>query len=366
MCVTFAGHKETPSCETIKQMHLILVMKYIVKTLIEFLVTNNAWYQQCSILYSQENLDDLFEEENADPSDIILEAVGFTKGDHSGVNQEKMKLYAFLHILDHNKFILSKAGLHFDWLSMTSISRAKIVASHLDAATMAFDSQIQAFVNIILQYKHGSGIFGHCKAYYGMVEVQGRENSSPQVLYDCMVTENEFLVKLFKWLESIITLCDVDKMDPRLETPPQVVDMDKDSYKHEFIEFLSHLAVECNWYVHNNTCFKHLKNCEQRDDITCTVNASARINTRYTQFIGSGEAAKATVFYTTEYVTKSDLPLHVGLQALDYAMKMYQRGITKHVNAIMGKEEIYLVGGGDYYTSHIFHAFKWYDFVNTM
>lgn len=43
-----------------------------------------------------------------------------------------------------------------------------------------------------------------------------------------------------------------------------------------------------------------------------------------TQFIGSGEAAKATVFYTTEYVTKSDLPLHVGLQALDYAMKMYE------------------------------------------
>ncbi|KAG1855299.1 hypothetical protein F4604DRAFT_1685781 [Suillus subluteus] len=47
--------------------------------------------------------------------------------------------------------------------------------------------------------------------------------------------------------------------------------------------------------------------------------------------------------------------------------------ITKTVNVIMGKQEMsyqqvmsYLVGGGDYYTSHVFHTFKWYEFVNGM
>ncbi|KAG1781730.1 hypothetical protein EV702DRAFT_1042188 [Suillus placidus] len=74
-----------------------------------------------------------------------------------------------------------------------------------------------------------------------------------------------------------------------------------------------------------------------------------------TQFIGSGEAAKATVFYTTKYITKSDLPLHVGLQALDYATKMYE-----------AREEGQGLGGGDYSSSHIFHAFKWYKFVHAI
>jgi hypothetical protein len=108
-----------------------------------------------------------------------------------------------------------------------------------------------------------------------------------------------------------------------------------------------------------------------------------------TQFIGSGEAAKATVFYTTEYITKGDLPLHVGLQALEYATKMSQvnssvdldmtterndrKLITKTVNAIMGKQEMshqqimsYLVGGGDHYSSHTFRTFRWFEFVNAI
>ncbi|KAG1856189.1 hypothetical protein C8R48DRAFT_749167 [Suillus tomentosus] len=100
-----------------------------------------------------------------------------------------------------------------------------------------------------------------------------------------------------------------------------------------------------------------------------------------TQFIGSGEAAKATVFYITEYITKGDVPLYVGLQALDYATKMHDAKyvdakdakdthivcnlITKSVNAMMGRQEMfhqqvmsYLVGGGDHYTSHTFQTFK--------
>lgn len=43
-----------------------------------------------------------------------------------------------------------------------------------------------------------------------------------------------------------------------------------------------------------------------------------------TQFIGSGEATKAAVFYITEYITKGDVPMYIGLQALDYATKMHE------------------------------------------
>ncbi|KAG1763818.1 hypothetical protein EV702DRAFT_1205370 [Suillus placidus] len=107
------------------------------------------------------------------------------------------------------------------------------------------------------------------------------------------------------------------------------------------------------------------------------------------QFIGSGEAAKAAVFYITEYITKGDVPMYIGLQALNYAMKMHEAKylgakdddethkarnlITKSVNAMMGRQETshqqvmsYLVGGGDFYTSHTFQTFKWFEFTNAV
>jgi hypothetical protein len=105
-----------------------------------------------------------------------------------------------------------------------------------------------------------------------------------------------------------------------------------------------------------------------------------------TQFIGSGEAAKAAVFYITEYITKGSLPMYIGIQALEYATKMHEQKfesledvtvdqknrnlITKSVNAMMGQQEIshqqvmsYLVGGGDFYASHTFQTVRWYEFV---
>ncbi|KAG1732738.1 hypothetical protein EDB19DRAFT_1831227 [Suillus lakei] len=135
----------------IKQMHPVLVTKSTVKTLIDFLLANNPWYQQCGVSYSQENMDSLFEEcdadldssvpqaldichlprdnemnedsgleprdvdapEDAEAGDIVIEAVGFTKGDHSSISKEKMKLHVLAYVLDHNKFILSKAGSRF-------------------------------------------------------------------------------------------------------------------------------------------------------------------------------------------------------------------------------------------------------------
>ncbi|KAH9854461.1 hypothetical protein C2E23DRAFT_699808, partial [Lenzites betulinus] len=99
------------------------------------------------------------------------------------------------------------------------------------------------------------------------------------------------------------------------------------------------------------------------------------------KFIGSGEAAKALLYYVTDYITKPSLPAHVGLAALSYAIqKTNERfpsmvednafrpkgALNTAVNRMMAHQEIshqqvmsYLVGGGDVYTSHKFRVLHW-------
>jgi hypothetical protein len=79
----------------------------------------------------------------------------------------------------------------------------------------------------------------------------------------------------------------------------------------------------------------------------------------------------------TDYITKNNLAIDVGLGALSYAIKCNEAKyaddtdmpdsardrslFTKTVNAMMACQEMshqqvlsYMVGGGDYYTSHTF------------
>ncbi|KAG1889740.1 uncharacterized protein F5891DRAFT_1131771 [Suillus fuscotomentosus] len=269
---------------------------------------------------------------------------------------------------------------------LTSIELADWSMIRPDAAAIAFDLQIRAFIDIIPKYKHGPGIFGHS---------QGRGT------LQCHIPQALRERKMFAWLESIIscelpndTACDAKK--PDRELPPQIADLDDQSFAYEFQAFLTRLAIECNWH--------HIRAGEKRGDHNCrmrldgSLQAVTSIDLRrwrgrvnnYTdlifQFIGSGEAAKAAVFYITEYITKGNLPMYTGLQALEYATKMHEQKfeveenvgaerinrslITKSVNALMGQQEIshqqvmsYLVGSGDFYTSHTFQTVKWYEFV---
>ncbi|KAG1797047.1 uncharacterized protein HD556DRAFT_1306744 [Suillus plorans] len=207
---------------------------------------------------------------------------------------------------------------------MSSFERTKMVTVRPDAAALAFDLQIQAFLDIILS----------CELPYDKGPIPERSPNDAR--------------------KPIRT----DELDPRLERPPQVAEMDAESFEHEYTKFLSRLAIECNWHCNTDT-----------------------------QIIGSGEAAKAAVFYITEYITKGDLPMHVALQALEYATKMHDAKyitssevdpkkkdcnlLTKSVNAMMGRQEMshqqvmsYLIGGGDYYTSHTFETVKWYEFIH--
>ncbi|KAG2738983.1 hypothetical protein P692DRAFT_201849319 [Suillus brevipes Sb2] len=279
-----------------------------------------------------------------------------------------------------------------EWSTMSSFERAKVIASRPDAAALAFDMQIRAFINVVLKHKKGPGVFGHCQAYYAMVEAQGRGNPSPQVLRDRLAEEDGFQEKMFAWLESIII--ETGPQDAKKPAPPQIAELDSESFALEFRDFLTRLAIECNWH--------HIRSGEKRGDDNCrmrldgSLQASGSIELRRwrgrinnytdlilflfqsntdTQFIGSGEAAKAAVFYITEYITKGNYATKMHNQNLgdseDVDAERKNRNlITKSVNAMMSQQEIshqqvmsYLVGGGDYYTSHTFQTVKWYEFV---
>ncbi|KAJ7088871.1 hypothetical protein B0H15DRAFT_780469, partial [Mycena belliarum] len=342
---------------------------------------------------------------------------------------------------------------------MSAKARKIFVAQNPAAAAVFFNEIIQAFIRVILRYDPSAtsetqnGLFGRCCGYYGMVEAQGRGtlhchmlvwiegNPSPQVLRERMRDSPEFRDNMFRWLESIISCqlpSDTDivvetngpleapdlppgRADPRLHRDPKVKDLTDDEFQKAFLETVEDLVVLSNWHSHRETCWKHLKNGEPRNDNSCRMRIDGSVNpltrvdaetesimlrrlhpriNNYNElvifllrcnmdikYIGSGEAAKALVYYVTDYITKGTLSTHVGLAALEYAIKMNELKFnpghaprfeqaevnhslfTKTVMALMSKQEMshqqvmsYLVGGGDYYTSHQFKIVKWGDF----
>lgn len=105
--------------------------------------------------------------------------------------------------------------------------------------------------------------------------------------------------------------------------------------------------------------------------------------------VGSGLAAKAFVYYITDYITKSNLKIHTGIHTLQAAMKSHlekfredgvlmrafrdRNLVTKCINSLMGRQEVshqqvmsYLVGGGNYYSSHELRPFPFYVFLKCL
>ncbi|KAJ7130144.1 hypothetical protein C8R44DRAFT_614209, partial [Mycena epipterygia] len=274
-------------------------------------------------------------------------------------------------------------------------------------------------------------------------------NPSPQDLRDRMADNPEFQSRMFSWIESIIS-CQLPGMtepsvetcaddakqpkpppgwkNPQLSREPLIGTMTDELFEERFRDTVTALAKLCNWHEHTHTCWKHVKPGKIKDDTSCRMRIDGktraltelddetksimikrlhpRIN-NYNEFVifllrcnmdikyvGSGEAAKALVYYVTDYITKSTLPTHVGLAAIEYAIKMNKdkfeasassaappstesvkdRSLfTKTVMAIMSKQEMshqqvmsYLIGGGDNYCSHTFKTVRWGDFDRAM
>ncbi|VDC00928.1 unnamed protein product [Peniophora sp. CBMAI 1063] len=272
---------------------------------------------------------------------------------------------------------------------------------------------------------------------------------SPQDVRDKIQSNPEFRDRMFGWLECIIQ-CELPGMTevlrtkvgeklvnpmkyvdgrPALSVPPLIPDPEtmspeeRELFEERFQSFVHDLACAFNWHRHHATCWKYLKPGQPQVDSNCRmrIDGSTQPLTEIDEetgsillrrlhpwinnfndvvlfllqsnmdvkYIGSGQAAKALVYYITDYITKGTLPMHVGLAAVISAIKKTEaamqvdaasdedpiaasvqrrRFLIKCVNAMMGRVELshqqvmsYLVGGGDFYASHQFASLYWGD-----
>ena len=257
---------------------------------------------------------------------------------------------------------------------------------------------------------------------------------SPQKMRDMMVNSEQFQADMFTWLESIIkcellgtttVVTEPAGALPRPKLPksdgyvhpgttlgPRMGDFQPDQFSMRFASDVNDIVMHTNWHQHTETCWKNLRRGEARSDENCRMRIDGstqaettvddetgaillrRLHPRIASYndliifliranmdikhIGSGEGAKALIYYVTDYITKASLPAHIGLTALLYAINRthdkykdvpnWQEtrttgALTVLVNSMMARQEIshqqvmsYLVGGGDHYKSDKFRV----------
>ncbi|RPD64415.1 hypothetical protein L226DRAFT_544981 [Lentinus tigrinus ALCF2SS1-7] len=254
---------------------------------------------------------------------------------------------------------------------------------------------------------------------------------SPQKMREMMITSDEYRSHMFTWLESLIKsellgTSDVvpepighalrrpqhretpTNIHPGVRPPPRITDMLPSEFQEQYASFVNELVQQYNWHEHTDTCWKYLRRNQRPSDSNCRMRMDGttrptttldpetlsiqlrRLHPRIANYndliifliqanmdikhVGSGEGAKALIYYVTDYITKSALPTHLGLAALMYAISSTKAkyghipdwgpqqdtgALTILVNSMLARQEIshqqvmsYLVGGGDHYTSH--------------
>ncbi len=256
---------------------------------------------------------------------------------------------------------------------------------------------------------------------------------APQQMRDMMQDSDEFRMHMFAWLESIIKsellgTTDVvaepngrplprppfrelpGNVHPGVKPQPVLSDMTPTAFQEQYNVFVNELVQRYNWHEHTETCWKYLRSNQERSDENCRMRIDGttrsrtvldpetlsiqlrRLHPRIANYndlvmfvmqanmdikhIGSGEGAKALIYYVTDYITKSSLPTHLGLAALMYAINSTHArygqpdgwdsaenvgALTIVVNSMLSRQEVShaqvmseLVGGGNHYTSHRF------------
>ncbi|KZP00253.1 hypothetical protein CALVIDRAFT_469531, partial [Calocera viscosa TUFC12733] len=260
-------------------------------------------------------------------------------------------------------------------------------------------------------------------------------NPSPSLLREKM-NDSCFKATMFAWLERLIKTelpgtmevqrgenvpltrpkRSTDSIDPRTMFGPCISGMDKQAFNQAFDSHVSDLVCANNWHEHRASCWIYLRPGEEKSDAKCRMRIdgitralsavdeeSGSILLRRLhpwineynpvimfllkcnmdlQYIGSGEGAKAALYYITDYITKPSLKVHAGMSALVYAIQKNREKykgvnsnavadesrslVNKMVHSMMSRQEMshqqimsYYVGGGDCYTSHTFSVLQW-------
>ncbi|KZT60101.1 hypothetical protein CALCODRAFT_429890 [Calocera cornea HHB12733] len=271
----------------------------------------------------------------------------------------------------------------------------------------------------------------HC---HMIIWVKG--NPAPNQLRDLLNRDQDhFKRRMLEWLERLIhtelpgqtsivkepngTLPmpkhDKDEINPRSVPSPDLQPF-QENWCNLFQERVTDLVKCNNWHKHCATCWIHLRPSKPKTDEKCCMRIDGttravseidietgsillrwlhpRIN-KYNdvimfllgcnmdiQYLGSGKASKATLYYIMDYITKPSLKVHTGLSALIYALEKncnkYAQAVntpeelvsksllTKIVNSMLSRMEMSLqqimsfyVGRGDYYTQHQFARLNW-------
>ncbi|KAG2152918.1 hypothetical protein DEU56DRAFT_868903 [Suillus clintonianus] len=235
---------------------------------------------------------------------------------------------------------------------------------------------MKAFIKCLLRFEgKGSdlheGALGTVSAYYGCVEAQGRGTLhchmmiwlegglNPNEIRDRVLQteEQSFKERLLRYLEDTISTCIPEYLDEE--------SLESDQHSHpcstrgvNFNNAMRNkdvhcLAKKCQTHRHSNTCWKYWRGPpepkECRFDLdeknvhpistvdpvsgeitlkcldglvnhfNATILEAVRCNMDI-KFIGSGPAAKAILYYITDYITKSQLKTHVALAAMETAI----------------------------------------------
>ncbi|KAI0723583.1 hypothetical protein C8Q76DRAFT_572672, partial [Earliella scabrosa] len=260
-----------------------------------------------------------------------------------------------------------------------------------------------------------------------------KNHPNPQKLRDMMVSSTQYQADMFAWLESLVktellgTTSVISEppgeplkrprysetdgyIAPALQPGPSVSDLSPTQFRVQYELFVNQLVEQFNWHEHTSTCWKYLRRSEKHSDQTCRMRIDGstreltiiddetgsillrRLHPHIANYndlviflmkcnmdikhIGSGEGAKALIYYVTDYITKASLPTHLGLAALLYAINRADerfkdiqrwgpsedtRALTVVINNMISRREMshqqamsYIVGGGDHYTSHRF------------
>ncbi|KAJ3538306.1 hypothetical protein NM688_g6538 [Phlebia brevispora] len=245
-----------------------------------------------------------------------------------------------------------------------------------------FDNYMRAFIDCLLRYDASEidvepegGVLGHVTAYYGCVESQGRGTlhchmvvwveggMNPEQIRDrVMGGDVEFADRLIQYLDDTISTSVPPHPDgempvrgssvhPCTTRGPNGNTADSD-YAHAVNADVHWLADYCQRHEHKATCYKYVKPGEKKEcrfdlhednvipattfsesgelslrcldglvnNFNATILRAIRCNMDI-KFIASGEAAKAVVYYITDYITKSELKTHVAYAALELAVR---------------------------------------------
>ncbi|KAJ3539217.1 hypothetical protein NM688_g6398 [Phlebia brevispora] len=332
---------------------------------------------------------------------------------------------------------LSRDDIWSQWNQSVLVAKNPVVAAQF------FDICMRAFIDSILRFSpkpphEGAegGILGHVRAYYGCVESQGRGTLhchmvvwiegglDPHQIRDRVLAgDNEFAHRLIQFLDGTISNeipthpdgeqpgSDCSPHPCSVRGPLRAAYATDAQYAHAAQADLHWLARKCQRHKHTMTCYKYVKPGEPRQcrfdldeknvlnqssfnergelNLRCldgmvnnfndTILRAIRCNMDI-KFISSGEAAKAVIYYITDYITKSDLKAHVAYAALELAVKKLsvisasedddtvraKRLLQKCAFALLSHQEmpapqvgLFLLGKELSYRSHRYHNLYW-------